>query len=613
MDLNSFQIENFSLTLDYYNILKAVSENILNYIKNYKLSSLQYSKKLVEISTEYKNKNDKILSEIKAKKLDLLKPIHFINSIHRIIETYNENLILLTEEIDKEIKVYESLNPELIVPTCIEGFRDLKEKIIQKEKEVNITKNNFFDEMSNTEDIIYKFYSSNSKNKIEVEDKHKNEKNQKDIIAEETLNNKIINTKKLEEKYKKELEEGKKAEKDFIKFSKFYSESVKKMVGGMFEKLKHFILNFLITIKNNFKIPQTEIDVILPELVKLDSSLKLEKVLEKNYHDESKYKSLFDFEEYVLKDFRENQNNNNNIKTEEKKISIIEDGYDKLIFIKDENLLLTVKKIKNNFGLVNINKLDLKIEEEKMEMKKLMEKLLTNLLKEKNYDKINPDIINITNEEIKTIEVLLENHHTLAIFIQQLNKFRITGRYVMNKKIYDLLGKLFNLALNKTQKDNDFSSTKNIIILSQTYYYRNENKKEYLQNKIYNHELLRSPKFWEDLFVYEMSKEIQKVTKIDLKNSIDAHIEFDSEYNKIKFSNLAFGQIMTLSNNMLEFGLSPKLIYQVMEPKIKYYQLNQKSVETIKSVIGLSNEEINNSSKDKEINNKENQKNESEK
>ena len=612
MDLSSFKIENFSLTLDYYNILKAVSENILNYIKNYKLLSLQYNKKLVEISTDYKNTNDKILSEIKAKKLDLLKPIHFINSIQHIIETYNENLLLLTEEIDKEIKVYESLNPELIVPTCIEGFKGLKEKIIQKEKELNNIKNNFFDEMSNTEDIIYKFYSSNSKNKIEAEDLYKNDKNQKDIITEEEVNNKIINAKKLEEKYKKGIEEGKKAESDFIKFSKFYSESVKKMVGEMFEKLKHFILNFLISIKNNFKIPQTEIDVILPELVKLDSSLKLEKVLEKYYHDESKYKSLFDFEEYILKDFRENQNNNN-IKTEKKKISIIEDGYDKLIFIGDENLLLTVKKIKNNFELVNINKLDLKIEEEKMEMKKLMEKLFTNLLKEKNCDKINPDIINITNEEIKNIEVLLEKHHTLAIFIQQLNKFRSTGRYVMNEKIYELLGKLFNLALNKTQKDNDFSSAKNIIILSQTYYYRNENKKEYLQNKIYNHELLRSPKFWEDLFVYEMSKEIQKVTKIDLKNSIEAHIEFDSEYNKIKFSNLAFGQIMTLSNNMLEFGLSPKLIYQVMEPKIKYYQLSQKSVENIKSLIGLSNEEINNSSNDKEINNKENQKNENEK
>ena len=610
MNLNSFQIENFSLTLDYYNILKAVSGNILNYIKNYKLSSLQYSKKLVELSTDYKNKNDKILSEIKEKNLDLLKPFRFVNSIQHIIEAYNQNLLLLTEEIDKEIKVYESLNPELIVPTCVAGFRDLKEKVIQKEKELNNAKNNFFDEMSNTEDIIYKFYSSNSNNRLEAEGHHKNDKNQKGIISEETVNNKIINAKKLEEKYKKGLEDGKKAENEFVNISKFYSESVKKMIDEMFEKLKHLILNFVTSIKISFKITQTEIDTILQELIKLDSSLKLEKVVEKYYHDDSNYKSLFHTEEYILKDFKENQNSN---KTEDKKISIIEDGYDNLIFIKDENLLLTVKKIKNNFGLVNINKLDIKIEEEKMQMKKLMEKLFTNLLKEKNYDKVNPNIINITKEEIKTIEVLLEKHHNLAVFIQQLNQFRSTGRYIMNKKVYDVLGKLLNVALNKTQKDNDFFSSKNIIILSQTYYYRNENKKQYLQNTIYNHELLRSPKFWEDLFVYEMSKEIQKVTKIDLKNNIGLHIEFDSAINKAKFSNLAYGQIMTLCNNMLDFGLSPKLIYQVMEPKIKYYKLSPELVETIISVIGLSNEEMNNSVNDKEINSKENQKNENQK
>ena len=611
MDLNSFQIENFSLTLDFYNIVKAVGGNLLNYIKNYKLSSLQYSKKLVELSTDYKNKNDKILSEIKEKNLDLMKLFLFINSIQHIIESYNENLLLFTEEIDKEIKVYESMNPELIVPTCITGFRDLKEKVIQKEKELNNAKNNFFDEMSHTEDIIYKFYSLNNKNSLEAEDHHKKEKNQKDIITEETVNNKIISAKKLEEKYKKGLEDGKKAENDFIQISKFYSESVKKMADEMFEKLKHLILNFLISIKNTFKIPQTEIDTTLSELVTLESSLKLEKIVEKYYHDDSKYKSLFITEEYILKDFKEKQNNKN--KTEDKKISIIEDGYDKLIFINDENLLLTVKRIKNNFGLVNINKLDLKIEEEKMEMKKLMEKLFTNFLKEKNYDKINPNIINITNEEIKKKEVLLESHHNLAIFIQQLNIFRSTGRYVMNKKIYDILGKLLNLALNKTQKDNDIFSAKNIIILSQTYYYRNENKKDYLQNTIYNHELLRSPKFWEDLFVFEMSKEIQKDTKIDLKKNMDHHIEFDSAYNRAKFSNLAFGQIMTLANNMLEFNLSPKLIYQVMEPKMKYYKLSSELVETIKSVIGLSNEEMDNIANDKEINSMENQKNENEK
>ena len=412
MNLNSLQMENFSLTLDYYNVLKIASENVLTYLKNYKLASLQYSKKLKEFSTDYKNKTDKIMTEIKAKSFDFLKPFHFFNFIQKVIETYNENLLLLTEEIDKEIKLYRNLNPNLIVPTCIEGFKGLKEKMLKKGNEFNNIKNSFLDEMENTEDIIYKYYSLNQKNITETE----KEKSQKDIITEEAMDNQINNAKKLEEKYKKEIEDGKKMESLFLQNSKFYSESVKKITGDMFEKLKHLILNFLISIKNNLKIPQTEIDSILPELIKLDTSLKMEKVIEKYYHNDNKYKSLFDAEEYVLKDFKEKsiikQNSNNKIEVE--KVSLIEDGYDKIFFVTDEKLLLTIKKMKNSFEIINLNNLDIKAEEEKLEIKNLMEKLLSNLHKEKDYDKINPEIINITNEEIKSIEKLLEKHYNFS-------------------------------------------------------------------------------------------------------------------------------------------------------------------------------------------------------
>ena len=154
-----------------------------------------------------------------------------------------------------------------------------------------------------------------------------------------------------------------------------------------------------------------------------------------------------------------------------------------------------------------------------------------------------------------------------------------------------------------------FFSSQIIIILSQTYYYKNWNQKNYLMDAINNHELLKDPKFWEDLFNYEMDKEIKRVNKIDIKNNLYSHIEFNSE-NLKKKSNLAFGQIMTLSNNMLEFGLSPQVIYQIMEPKIKYYNIGQKSVKTIKSVIGLADEEKDTSNdNNKEIVNKENQEN----
>ena len=612
MILNSFQIENFSLTLDYYNIIKSVSENLLTYIKKYKSISLEYNKKLNELNTDYKNKSEILNKEIKTKNIDLEKSFHFINSIQKIIEIYNENLLLLTEEIDKEIRKYGNLNPDQVIPTCITGFKDLKDKVLKKVKESNNIKNIFFNEMANTEDIIYKYYSSYFKNNIEnrenekLDEPQKKEKNQKNIASEEIMNNHINNIKQLEEKYKKVIEDGKREENNFIKNAKFFSETVKKMVNEMFEKLKHLVLNFLISIKNNFKLPEAEIDSILPELIKLDSSLKIEKVIENYYHDDNKYKSIFEPEKYIFKDFKDDKKNiNNKKKDEEKRIMEIEDGYDKLIFIKDENLLSMIKKMKNSFELINLEKLDIKIEEEKIKVKNLTVKLLSNLVKEKDYDKINAEIINISNEELKTLECLLEKHHNIVIFLQQLNKFRSTGRYIMNKKIYDLFGTLLNIILNKTKIDNDYFSTKNIIILSQTYYYKNENKKEYLQYLIYNHELLKDPKFWEDLFIFEMSKEIQKVSKIDLKNNLESNIEFNKEYNKNKYGNLAFGQIMTLSNNMLEFGLSPQLIFQVMEPKIRYYQLNKDLIKTIKSVIGITNEETNNNN-EKGIINKEN-------
>ena len=179
------------------------------------------------------------------------------------------------------------MNPDLIVPTCVAGFKDLKEKIMKKEKEFNNTKIIFFDEMCDTEDIIYKYYSSNFKNSKEtsLSESNKTEKKQKDVITEEAMNNKINNAKKLEEKYKKEAEDAIKMENDFINISKFYAESVKKMSDEMFEKLKNLMLKFLNSIKNNFKTPETKIESILPELAKLDSSLKIEKIIEKHYHD----------------------------------------------------------------------------------------------------------------------------------------------------------------------------------------------------------------------------------------------------------------------------------------------------------------------------------------
>ena len=372
------------------------------------------------------------------------------------------------------------------------------------------------------------------------------------------------------------------------------------------------------SMKNNMKVPQIEIDSALQDLIKLDNFLNIEQIIEKYYYKDSNFKSLFKVEKYNFQFFNKNKDNkdikenkeNKDIKDKEKgnrkrkmiinkddigKIQEIEDGYERIYFIEDEPTLLTFKKMINNFELVNMNNLNIEIEEEKFQMNNLTIKLLSSSKREKDFDTIESEKLNITSEDIKTIEFLLENHHNVAIFFQQLNKFRSTGRYIIRKEVYDIFGKIFNKILDgiKLNNDKDIYASKNIIILSQTYYKKNGKEKEYLQNAILNHKLIKNQKFWEELFIFEMNKEIQKISKIEMKNNTINNNSEDLkiEYNKNKFSKLAFGQIMTLSNNMIEFGLQPKEIYKIMEPKIKYYQLSKDLIISIKSVLGIEEEE----------------------
>ena len=88
-----------------------------------------------------------------------------------------------------------------------------------------------------------------------------------------------------------------------------------------------------------------------------------------------------------------------------------------MYFIEDEITFLTLKKMINNFELINLNKLDIKIEEEKIKMNKLTLKLLSNLIKEKNYKKDESEIFNVSDEDIKRIKLLLEKNHNIVLFL----------------------------------------------------------------------------------------------------------------------------------------------------------------------------------------------------
>jgi hypothetical protein len=452
--------------------------------------------------------------------------------------------------------------------------------------------------MSKTEKTVYKYYCSYyDENEEQINYAKKN----KNGVTQEEMNIRINNSKKLEKLYKSQISDIKKLEDNFINVSKFSCENVKKVTNEVFGKFKHLVLDFLVSLKNIYTFPQKEIDSSLPPLISLDKSFEMNKTIEKdiNFYSNDKYKKELVPKKYKLKILQSNENYNNNIINSnnknniEEKLIEIEDGYGKESFFKGEHCVLTIKTLKNNFELIDLKDLNIEKEEEKRKTNELILKLVSNMKQEKDYKQ--PENFNMETEEIELIEILLNDHHNKVVFLHIMNQFRTTGNLLMQKKTFDIFSKLFYSILDKYEQDKDIFAIKNIIVLSQTYFYKDENnKKEYLQVSIIKHPLFKDLNFWEALFNFEMNKEIIKMSDIDMKRVMEKEVninELDSD--NTKYSKLAFGQIMTLAQNMKDFGFESEEVYKFIEPKIKNYLLEKESILTIKCLLGLDiNEEI---------------------
>ena len=581
MNLNCFEIENVTLSLEYFNSLKTLSSAFLDYIKQYHFLSVEFHQKLLLLNTTYKDKISEISKKIAKKKLDFSQIFDFINSIPKILDSYIENLLFFTEEINKQINLFDDKNIEQIVLTCETQFKGFKKELKSKVEEIDKIKQNFFNEMEKTEIITYNYYYLQPKYNSNIPEKYRDENIYN--IKEGEMDMKILDTKELENRYKEHINEGRKKENTFLENSKFHCENIKKFSNELMEKIKHLVLNFLMSLKNNFQLPEKEITSFLPQLIKLDKNIKLDKIMEQHFINQKIGTFLFNPEIYKMKIFQRSKKNkeNNDIFNEiEDKIVELEDSIDRTYLILDEISLLTIQKMKC-FQLINIKDLNLEEEKEKIKMNHLTIKLLSNIKKEYTEK----EELNITQNELDLIESLLEKRCNRIVFLHKLNKFRALGNYMVTKVIYSIISKYFIKILNFIKKDYDAFPAKNVIVLSQTYYMIEKEEKIYIQEDIKEHEIFKDNKFWENLFNFFMNKEIQK-----LRKSFDLNEEKSDE--KSHYNKLAFGQIMTICNNMLEFGYNKDDIYKFIEPKIKYYNLDEISISSIKCVLGFENNDI---------------------
>ena len=192
------------------------------------------------------------------------------------------------------------------------------------------------------------------------------------------------------------------------------------------------------------------------------------------------------------------------------------------------------------------------------------------------------------NEQEKLLELLKEKKFR-DFFLLNLSKQRTQGRYARKEEIIDNLKEVLKLILEIAEKEKDYEAGKNCIILSQTYYIEDKNdknKKVYLVESIEDNKWLKSIDFWNGIIEFMTKKEIEKNIKISKKNKSN----FDEKEKKKIISNAGFSQLLSYSNNMIEFKIEKDVIKKIIDKFSIKYQIEKSLIDAIYANTGISGE-----------------------
>ena len=267
---------------------------------------------------------------------------------------------------------------------------------------------------------------------------------------------------------------------------------------------------------------------------------------------------------------KESNNNNDN------NISIISNSIKKLISIEKETIKrspIGMKKPRNISQELNYNSLN--NINNKFVSKDRESQMKANL----NYISFFIDKLMLKKNETKKQEAdkfkeifLLnknENCFYFDSFIKTLNEYRAKGKYIICNNTYDILVEVFKFMLdNFFDQDN---LLKNILILSQTFYFiRQNNKKGYITKGIKNHKIFNDSKMWHRVINYTLG---QNVINRDISQKIDKN-----EINK-KLTIIVLNILIAYLCDLKCFTDDQKVFDDVKKFYCDIYNLNEQEVE----------------------------------
>ena len=577
--------DSFDLSKDYYYFIRDTINDYTKYIKQYKLVNISLSKKLSQFQEKFgQNLLDKEKLKNKYKNFDI-KSIYEITSIvPNIVQQLINNFNFVANALDPIIESLDNIFNEKINMEYKLEYESIKNNLNKSYKNIEKNKNIFFNKMNYVEDTIYKYYTNKNKNNQNNIDE-KNNKNE-NLITTEQLNTVINDGKKLEAQYLSCFDTILDLENSFDEISKKLKLNYSKYSLDLTKKFRKIISDISLILKNNFSEPLNETALMLEKINDFDQKVNIEKII----YDSFRINKLIVKQKpkkYRIKIFKDSIKIKGN-KNPKSHINYLEDGLDELTYFEDYPSLNTVNYLYNYFNLVEKDfKLDLKIELEKLQTKNISQQILLYIKKDKNEIKDTGNIL-ISKDEIKKLKELLNAHHNRVIFLQDLNTFRAKGAYGIPKDIFDLWNDLFTLMANTIARDKDFHTAKNLIILSQTYYYlTEENYKYYMFEILKKNDIFRNYKFWEAYIYFSIDNEIIKTIKNDKRNG--TLIKKNQKESDDLYGRIVFAQLVSMADNMINFNFDMKKLKELIKPIIKHYNLNEESITIIDDIIHKNN------------------------
>ena len=570
-DLFNNQNKNILTYLSYFNAISEKAENYYLFIQSYKKYTSEYFDKISNLFKKYSslfninnnnssnNNNstnpdtsplDKLTKDLYQ---DFKEQLNVFNFFLKNIDLSLDNFRGIMNQTKLDVE-----NQKII-------YVNFRNKFIESISLYKKDNQDLINGLSNIEKKILKYYFLTKK--VKFDSNSNNNKNNKN------KNNKNINKDKIEEEINKEIKILKNKEDTFLQ-----KDSIKlKTFVDFNNNIEEYKANFKNSIFLLIKIFKLSIDSFSKYFKNLfnyqdkNASNKEEKKTNKKElfieYESIINKNLIKINHDTIKSsMAQTKPKNYSIKIlENKKNNIIKeicDALQKEGYEIDSNISLDQKDISyvtnklNNFSLLNKDNYFSKKDEEK--------KLISDLI-EKMFSKGGDNQKSLEEESQKLSKYFEENKNYCKYFLSILENKKNNSNVALSSELFDILTKMFSLISDMIIKEKDFDLQNSLLILSQTFYKSEGDKKIFIFNTIKSHELFQKEENWLNYIKYEIEEKINDKNKSQNESNKD-------DINKIK-NEIILSQITNLIPIMKNFDLDNQKLVNIINSIIDFYTI----------------------------------------